>query len=331
MTDASETPTLSVVIPAFNEKDNIEPLLSQLLPVLQRLAVPHEIIFVDDGSSDHTWTTITKVAAQNPVVHGVKLSRNFGHQPALLAGLSAARGAAVVSMDGDLQHPPEVVAELFQRWREGSKIVFTRRRGTQRLSAFKRWTSSWFYSLFSWLSGVSLSEGSSDFRLLDRQVVDELLRFQDVDLFLRGAVQWLGFRDTATTVEFQVGNRHAGVSKYNVRRMLRFASTAVVAYSTKPLMVGIWVGLATSALAFLELAYILFQYASGKTVAGWASTVGILAFLFGVLFVVLGVIGIYLASIHAALQNRPKFVVAANTQQSGISACLPSSSPKKLV
>lgn len=304
---------LSIVIPAFNEMGNIKPLVERLVPVLASLGAAFEVIFVDDGSSDGTWTRISEVAAEVPAISGVRLSRNFGHQHALLAGMSIARGDAVVSMDADLQHPPEVIPELFKRWSSGDKIVFTRRRHDKHLGFFKRVSSRYFYRVFSSLSGVPMTEGSSDFRLIDRQVLNELLRFQDVDLFLRGAVQWLGFRDAASTVEFSVGERYAEASKYTIHRMIGFASRAVVSFSTKPLIIGIWLGVATGVLAFLELAYILYQVMRGVTVPGWASTVGIVALLFGVLFVILGVIGTYLASIHSALQRRPKFVVEAMT------------------
>ena len=301
---------ISVVIPVYNEASNIPELLAQLSAVLDGLGRSFEVVIVDDGSRDNSWPILTTASARAPWLVGLRLSRNFGHQHALLAGLSIARGAAVISMDGDLQHPPEVLPELVARWDAGDKVVYTRRVNEQRLGWFKRLSSRLYYSLFSWLSGVHIDPGSSDFRLLARQPLDQLLRFNDVDLFLRGAVQWLGFASSSSTVEFSVSRRHAGVSKYGLRRMLRLASTGIVSFSRKPLLVGIWLGILTSVLAFLELAYILYSYMRGATVPGWASTVGIISFLFGVLFAILGVIGLYLASIHSALQGRPRFIVA---------------------
>ena len=300
------------MVPIYNEAANIPELLARLFSVLDGLGRSFEVVIVDDGSRDNSWQVLTSASADAPWLVGLRLSRNFGHQNALLAGLTIARGAAVISMDGDLQHPPEVLPDLVARWDAGDKVVYTRRVNEERLSWFKRLTSRLYYVLFSWLSGVQIDSRSSDFRLLARQPLDQLLRFNDVELFLRGAVQWLGF-DASSTVEFSVGERHAGKSKYNLRRMLRLASSGIVSFSRKPLLVGIWLGMLTSFLAILELAYILYSYLRGATVPGWASTIGILSFLFGVLFAILGVIGLYLASIHSALQGRPRFIIAEAT------------------
>jgi len=307
---AEQPVAISVVVPVYNESANLPELLAQLAAVLNGLGRSFEVVVVDDGSRDNSWQVLNLASASAPWLVALRLSRNFGHQHALLAGLTMARGAAVISMDGDLQHPPQVLPQLVARWDAGDKVVFTRRVNEESLGWFKRLSSRLYYALFSWLSGVHIDTGSSDFRLLARQPLEQLLRFNDVDLFLRGAVQWLGFEASSSTVEFSVSERHAGTSKYSLRRMLRLASTGIVSFSRKPLLVGIWLGVLTSLLAFLELAYILYSYLRGATVPGWASTVGIISFLFGVLFAILGVIGLYLASIHSALQGRPRFIVA---------------------
>jgi len=304
----TDRPFLSVAVPVYNESGNVEPLLQRLKAVLSEAGVDHEVIIVDDGSDDGTWTSISSAITRYPFVRAYRLSRNFGHQNALFAALAAAKGDVVVSMDGDLQHSPEVIVRLLAKWREGFEIVNTRRLSGRVTGFFKRSSSALFYRVFSALAEVDVSEGSSDFRLLDRKVLDALLKLRDGDLFLRGSVHWLGFK--TTTVEFQVAERHSGQSKYNLRKMLRFASGAVVSFSTKPLRIGIWVGLLTSLIAFLEIFYILVQVYRGRTVPGWASTVGITSLLFGILFVLVGIIGVYVARIHTALQRRPYFIVA---------------------
>ena len=310
---AEQAVTLSIVVPLYDEEGNVDLLMKRLTPVLQEIGVPYEVILVNDGSSDRTWHNIRKLAINHTALKGINLSRNFGHQHALLAGLTCAKGQAVVTMDGDLQHPPEVIPELFELWRKGYAIVNTRRRDKHTAGFFKKFTSRCFYRIFSSFAEVSLADGSSDFRLLDRCALEPLLSFRDADLFLRGAVQWLGFSEGI--VSFESSDRYSGKTKFSAGRMIRFATGAVISFSTKPLRFGIWLGLITSMLAFIEIVYIFVTYLRGDTVPGWASTVGILSFLFGILFVVLGIMGTYVARIHRVLQNRPKFIIceAINT------------------
>lgn len=300
------SPAISVVVPLYCEEGNISLLVERLLKIIDTIDEVVEIILVDDGSQDKTWVLIESEAKKNQLVKGISLSRNFGHQHALLAGLAHASGQAIISMDGDLQHPPELIPQLIEKWREGYAIVNTLRDDDEVASIFKRTTSKYFYKFFSMMTDVTVVEGSSDFRLIDRIVLDKILDFKDVDLFLRGAVQWLGF--SQATLSYKVEKRHSGESKYSLWKMLKFSRSAIISFSSKPLIIGVWVGFITSILAFIEIIYIVIQHLLGNTVAGWASTMSILAFLFGVLFIMLGVIGTYLARIHIILQNRPRFV-----------------------
>lgn len=304
-------PVLSVVIPLFNEEGNVSQLVARTVPILRSLSAPFELILVDDGSRDRTWERIVEESRAAREVVGCRLSRNFGHQRALLAGLNRAKGVAIVSMDGDLQHPPEVIPRMFADWRAGSKIVVTRRITDQPGSRFKNWASNAFYRVFSSVAETKLEPGTSDFRLLDRQALKELLRLNYGEPFLRGAVQLLGF--PTSTVEFAVGARFAGESKYTLRKMLRFARHGLISHSAVPLRLGIWFGLATGVLSILELTYVLAQFALGNTVPGWASTLGLISFLFAVLFITVGIIGLYLEDIHKLLKARPHFIISEMT------------------
>ncbi len=317
-TTAGEGHQLSVVVPLCNEAPNVGPLLQRLRPACAATGLRFEVILVDDGSTDGTWERIADAAAGIPELQGIRLSRNFGHQHALLAGLMAARGRVVVSMDGDLQHPPELIPELVRAWRDGSDIVQTRRTYDRSASVLKRATSKYYYRLFTLLSGVEIEEGQSDFRLLDRGVLDQILSFGDSELFLRGAVQWVGFR--ARIVDFTAAPRLSGRSKYGLRRMFRLATTGILGFSVKPLTMSIWLGFAVSLLAFVELGYTLYIHAQGIAVPGWASTLGILSMLFGVLFFLIGIIGLYIGRIHQALLQRPRFIVAERTDSPGDAA-----------
>jgi dolichol-phosphate mannosyltransferase len=300
-------PEVSVVSPLFNEHANVEPLVAALAEALGAAGIDYELVLVDDGSSDGTWDAIAEISARDARVRGVALARNFGHQGALLAGLNHARGRAVVTMDGDLQHPPAVVPVLVDAWREGYKVVNTRRSDSADTSGFKRLTSRAFYRIFSGLSGIPMEPGLSDFRLVDRAALTALTRMGDADLFIRGIVSWLGFK--TKVVPYQAGRRHSGTPKYTFRRMFRLSTGAMLSFSALPLRLGIGIGFVTSVLAFLELCYILFVYSRGEVIPGWASVMTVMSFMFGILFVLLGVIGTYLGKIYEILKRRPRYVV----------------------
>ena len=304
---AGHEPELSIVVPMYNEQTNVEAFVEAVTAALVSAGLDHELVLVDDGSSDGTWTAIQAASRARSSVRGVSLSRNFGHQGALLAGLNHARGLAVITMDGDLQHPPETLPELVAAWRDGYKVVNTRRLDSDDTSAFKRFTSRAFYWIFSRLTGVKMEAGASDFRLLDRDAVQALIRLGDADPFIRGLVSWLGFR--TRTIPYQARRRHSGVPKFTLKKMLRLSTGAMLSFSAFPLRLGIGVGFFTSALAFVELCYIIVTYLRGHVVPGWASLMTVMSVMFAVLFVLLGIIGTYLAKVYEILKRRPRFVV----------------------
>jgi len=212
-------------------------------------------------------------------------------------------------MDADLQHPPEVIPLLIAEWQKGNKIVKTIRRDTENLSAFKRFSSKLYYRLFSYLSGVKLDSGMADFRLLDRQVLDEILQFKEGGLFLRGIVQWVGY--PSSNVTFECGPRHSGASKYTLGKMFRFAWHGISSFSLVPLRVGIIIGLGSSAIAFLSVVYaIMSKLLIGATVSGWTSSVAIISFLFGTLFAFLAILAEYIGRILEEVRDRPRFIIS---------------------
>lgn len=310
MAESKSGPVLSVVIPLYNEEENILFLIQRLNLALEKIGLSYEIILIDDGSDDKTWHTIQLVCHDYLAIRAARFSRNFGHQHAIFAGLRLAKGRGIISMDGDLQHPPEVIEELVNEWRSGVKIVNTIREDRKTAGPFKRFFSNLFYKVFSILSDVSLEQGSSDFRLIDSDVRDEIISFGDVDVFLRGAIQWVGFN--VKEIKYDADIRHHGSSKFTLGRMIRLASGAIISYSTVPLKIGVWIGAITSILSFMELGYIFYIYTQGVAVPGWASTLGITSLLFGVLFFNIGIIGIYLARIHKSLQGRPPYIISEN-------------------
>lgn len=303
----TKPPVLSIVIPLYNEEDNIHVLLGAIREAVAKIKVTYELILVDDGSYDRTWDLIREASSEDPRIKGVLLSRNFGHQNAIFTGLHYASGHAIVTMDGDLQHPPDVIPELFSAWRKGFRVVETSRIESEDASLFKKLTSRVFYKVFSALSGLPMSKGSSDFRLLDERVAHVMKEMKDSDLFLRGISQWVGF--PRTTIPYKAAVRFAGKTKFSLMKMIRFAVASLFSFSIIPLRFGIWLGLITSGLAFAELVYILIRYIQGESVPGWASTLTVISFMFGILFVLVGIIGAYMGSIFETVKNRPRFLV----------------------
>jgi glycosyltransferase involved in cell wall biosynthesis len=308
----SSVTSISIVVPAYCEEGNLPALYEELYQVLTSVKVCWEMIVVDDGSTDGTWRQITDLHRRDARVKGLRLSRNFGHQYALLAGLSNATGQVVITMDADLQHPPEVIVRLLEQWREGRQIVHTVRTDHRNLPILKRITSRIFYKIFGSLSGVKLSAGMADFRLLDRQVVDELVGFKEGGLFLRGLVQWVGY--SSSQIEFECRERFTGKTKYNVAKMLRFAWAGVTSFSLIPLRIAIVLGFITSAVAFINLSYAVgVKLFTERAVPGWASAVSIISLLFGVLFILLGIIGEYIGRVLEEVRDRPRFIISERT------------------
>ncbi len=311
---------VSIVVPCYNEEGNLAHLCERLDGILPAMAEERsrdfEVVFVDDGSRDATWHAIEDMCATYAWARGLKFARNFGHQAAIHAGMNAARGDAIITMDADLQHPPEVLPELIGHWEDGANVVLTKRLTAPDTSAFKNLTSYLFYKVFSQLTEVRITPGSSDFRLLSSRALDYVLRFQDASRFFRGAVAWMGFEDTVV-VEFRAAERYAGETGYTFKKMWRMASQSMLSFSTRPLKLAMWMGVMTSALSFVELTYILWMYTQGNTVAGWASTLGLVSLLFGILFILLGIVGLYIANIYAILQNRPHYLLSQDTTWGG--------------
>ena len=308
-------PHLSIVIPAYNEGENLEELHKELMKILPQLDMLWEVVFVDDGSKDQTWEKIKSINKKDSRIKGVRFSRNFGHQYALFAGLIHARGQAVITMDADLQHPPALIPQLLEEWQKGSKIVQTVRKDNQNISWIKKSTSKLYYKLFSLLSGINLSSGVADFRLLDRQIVNEIVRSKEVSLFLRGLVKWLGY--STTKVEYVCNDRFSGSSKYNLKKMLKLAWTGIISFSVIPLRMAIVLGFLTSSYAFYRLIYAYYiKRFTDTAVPGWASTIGVMSLMFGILFILLGVIGEYIGRILIQVQGRERFIVSEKLESS---------------
>jgi len=302
-------PKIAVVLPVHSEAANIAPMAARLGELMQPLA-DWQIVFVDDCSADDSLAQIKRLAAADRRIHYVALVRNFGHQVALRAGLHHAQGDAVIVMDCDFEHPPELVPRLIAEWQRGAKIVLTRREsGSAEASLFKRWSSRLFYSLFDAISDVRMEPGSPDFMLLDRSAVEAVGKFENQDVFLRGLVRWLGF--PTVNISFVQGLRQAGKTKYSIRRMVDFALMGIVAHSIKPLRMAIYLSFVFAMLGILLFVYSLVSFFwVDRTVAGWTSIMSAIAILGAGQFLVLGIIGEYVGRVLREVRRWPIYVVA---------------------
>jgi glycosyltransferase involved in cell wall biosynthesis len=299
----------SIVVPVFNEEAVLPLLLRRLDVLMDGLDGPAETIFVDDASTDCTSIILREKARNDPRCRYIGLSRNFGHQIAITAGMDAATGQAVVIMDADLQDPPEVVGDMIARWRDGYEIVYGRRLSRDGESRFKRWTASLFYRALARLSSIDIPRDVGDFRLIDRKVLEAFRAMPEQDRFVRGMFAWLGFRQTE--VAFHRLPRLAGETKYPFWRMLRLAVTGTLSFSETPLRLAIWCGLAVSMLAMLYGFYVTGLWlANSHLVKGWASTIVVVSFLCGLNMLMTGIMGLYVGRIHAEVKRRPLYVVS---------------------
>jgi dolichol-phosphate mannosyltransferase len=299
-------PEISVVLPAHNEAGNISAIAAAIAQAMA-LQVPYEIVFVDDGSTDGTLAAI-RAAARDPGIRYVSFTRNFGHQAALRAGLRHARGRAVIVMDADFEHPPELIPKLLAAWHSGAKIVATRR-DDDGVPAGKRLSSKLYYRVLDAIGDVRIEPGSADYMLLDRAVVDVVNNLEDQEIFLRGLVRWLGF--PLVTIPYARGTRAHGDSKFSLRRMVELALSGIAAHSVRPLRFAIWLalGFALVSLSFIVYAVVSFLFVQ-HTVAGWSSLVAVIAILGAAQLLVLGIIGDYVGRILRETRRRPSYIVA---------------------
>ena len=299
---------LSVVVPLRNEEETLPLLADGLTSVLDTLEGPWEVILVDDGSTDGTYGLAVELHSRDARFKVLRLSRGFGHQVALTAGLDAARGAAVVTMDGDLQHPPELIHEFVARWNEGYEIVYGVMEERQGEGRFKEWTARGFYRLLGRLTDIEVPPAAGDFRLVDRSALDAVRAMRESNRYLRGMFSWVGFQQTG--IPYTSPPRVAGRSKYSRVRMFRLAADAVIGFSSRPLRLGLNLGFAVSLAAILfGLSALASRLAGVFVVPGWTSIMVLVGIVGGIQLVVLGIIGEYIAHIFAEVKHRPLYVV----------------------
>ena len=302
-------PEISIVIPTYCEEGNIFELYEQLQRELSKSEIhSFEIIYVNDGSNDNSLEKIKELAIRDERVKYIHFSRNFGHQNGLRAGLDFAKGDAVISMDADLQHPPELIPTLIAFWRAGNKVVYTKRKDKNDLSFFKKLTSKMFYKLVNYLSETKLEEGTADFRLLDRSVVEALKNFNENNLFYRGIIPGLGFRQHG--IDYIPNERFSGNTKYTFSKMVRFALTGITSSSAKPLYFSIYLGAFLALCSFFYALYAIYvSIFTTEAVAGWTSTIASILFIGGIQLMMLGIVGIYLGKLFSESKKRPNYII----------------------
>ncbi len=339
-------PELSIVLPVCNEESNLPEVYRRLVAEVEPLGHSFELIFVDDGSKDASATVLESLHRKDPRVKFISFSRNFGHQMALTAGLEAAKGNAVITMDSDLQHPVTLIPKMLEEWRAGSEVVLMVRESTADATVFKRLSSSCFYRLFNWLSDLDLEPGAADFRLLDRRALDSLNSIQERVRFLRGLTAWIGFRTAKISysaqkrengstkysfskmvrflrgltawigfrtakISYSAQKRENGSTKYSFSKMVRFAADGVTSFSTRPLkMVGA-LGLIVTFFGTIYGFWVVWaSLFTDRVVPGWASTVLLALMMGGVQLMSIGVLGIYLGRIYEEVKGRPLYIVS---------------------
>lgn len=304
---------LSIVVPCYNEEGNIVELVSSLKEVLARYSFDFEVILVDDGSKDNTFAVIEGIAKGSKNIRGYALSRNFGHQIALFAGLEMAEGDVVITMDGDLQHPVRVIPLLIEKYGEGYEIVNTIRAYDKSETAFKKLTSKWFYAFMNKISDTHIEPQSSDFRLMGKEAVDAFLNLKEHNRFTRGLIRWIGFEQTS--VEYQADKRFSGSSGYSLKKMIALAVDGVTSMSSKPLRLSLYLGFLLCFAGVIYAIFVLVNFIRGINVEGWTSILISILVIGGIQLLILSIMGEYVSKIFNEAKDRPLYLIKAKTQK----------------
>lgn len=303
---------VSIVVSVYNEEQALARFYQETRRVLEELTWDYEIIFVNDGSTDSSMSVLHSIVSENPKAKIVCFSRNFGHEAAMIAGLDYSQGDCIICMDADLQHPPEYIPKIIQKIEEGYQIINMVRTKNASAGWLKRITSAGFYKVINMLSDVKFENNASDFFGIDRQAAEVLKKdYREKVRFLRGFVQNIGFKKT--TIEFEAGVRVAGESKYNIKKLFAFSMNTIMCFSNMPLRLGIYAGIFSAILGFVMMIYTIYSWLKVGTPSGYATIVVLLCFMFAVLFLIVGIIGEYIAILFTELKNRPIYIVGETT------------------
>jgi dolichol-phosphate mannosyltransferase len=299
---------ISVVVPIYNEEETIPELYRRLSGVFEKLGRAHEIIFVDDGSTDGSFELLRRLHERDHAVRLIRFSRNFGHQVAVTAGVDHASGDAIVIIDGDLQDPPETIPALIDKWQEGYDVVYAVRSRRQGESKVKAATASVFYRILKRLANIDVPVDSGDFRLISRRVAASLVSLRERNRYIRGLTSWIGYSQAGVT--YERAKRYAGQTKYPLRKMIKFALDGVTSFSFVPLQLATVIGLCVAALCLAYLSYVVYLAVfSDVTVRGWPSTMVAILFLGAVQLIAIGIIGEYLGRIYDEVKQRPLYII----------------------
>ena len=307
MPETRQTGLLSVILPAYNEEASVPRAARVICGLLTQAGIPHELIFVDDGSKDGTWAAVQAQAGPFPQVRGVKFSRNFGKEAAVFAGLAQARGDCAVVLDCDLQHPPEKIVEMYRLWQEGYQVVEGVKTSRGRENPLHTLAARTFYSIISSATGIDMSR-ASDFKLLDRRAVDTLLAMREKNAFFRALSSWIGFQ--TAQVEFEVQPRLEGQSKWSLRSLIRYAVTNITSFSTAPLQIVTLLGVVVFLCSVVLGVWSLWQKATGQALEGFTTVILLQLMIGSILMICLGIIGYYIAKIYEEIKDRPRYIVA---------------------
>ena len=302
---------ISVIVPCYNEEGNIELLFEKVSKQIEKYK-QFELIIIDDGSTDSTLNIIKEICKKDPLKYKyISLSRNFGHQNALKAGLDYASGNCVISMDGDMQHPPELIDLMIEKWLDGFDVVYTTRLDDSKESFSKRITSKLFYKFINYLSDYEIKNGAADFRLLDRKVVDVIKNLPENFLFIRGLVSWVGFKQI--NLNYNPNARYTGKTKYSLKKMISFASSGITSFSVKPLKLSIFFGVIIALLSFIYALFVLWAFLfTNKAIQGWTSVILSVLFIGGIQLIMIGIIGEYLGKMFLENKKRPNYIIKEN-------------------